>query len=53
MERFIARNPWESDKRVEPNWWLKEDCECCDYRNSGRCNYCYQRKKKNPLPLVY
>jgi hypothetical protein len=55
MERFITRDPWESDKRVEPNWWLKEDvCDYCDYRSSGRCDYCHQRKRKGPLiPIIY
>jgi hypothetical protein len=54
MQRFISRDPWESDKRIKPLWWLKEEdpCEYCIHRNSEMCEYCVYNKKKK-APLVY
>jgi hypothetical protein len=46
MQRLITRDVWESDLRVEPNWWLKESgCDYCMYRNSRICDQCsYNRR---------
>jgi hypothetical protein len=53
MQRFITRDPWESDKKIDVNWWLKDDCNYCDYRNSNKCDCCVYKKRKATFPMVY
>ena len=50
MQRFIPRDPFESDKRIEFIWWEKEEetCDYCIYKNSKTCDYCIYKKKKFP-----
>ena len=55
MRRFISRDPFESDRRVGFNWWLKEEdaCEYCIQKNSKTCDYCaYNKKKRFPYVFV-
>jgi len=40
LPRIISRDPFESDKRVKPLWWLEEDCDYCFQKNSKHCEYC-------------
>jgi hypothetical protein len=41
----ITRDVWESDKRVEPNWWIGDSV--CDYCLIKKCEYCYFGKRKS------
>ena len=39
--QFITRDPWESDNRLEANWWLKEStCDYCFYKKTKKCDSC-------------
>ena len=51
MQRLINRNPWESDRRVDFNWWLRDEvsCDYCMYRNSKTCDYCSYNRSKKPF----
>ena len=53
MQKLIPRDPFESDKRVEPLWWLKEEepCEYCIHRNSKLCDYCPYNKNRKVLSV--
>ncbi|MEM5778356.1 MAG: hypothetical protein QXD43_05470 [Candidatus Aenigmatarchaeota archaeon] len=48
MQRFIPRDPFESDKRVGLIWWGKEEenCDYCIYKDSKTCDYCILNKKR-------
>jgi hypothetical protein len=51
MQRLIPRDPFESDRRVEVNWWLKEEntCDYCIYKETKTCDYCsYNKKRRFP-----
>ena len=47
---FITRDVFESDKRMEVNWWLKEEgCDYCIYKETKTCDYCaYNKKRRFP-----
>ena len=46
MQRMMSRDVWESDKRLEPNWWLKESvCDYCLYKSAKTCDYCAYKRK--------
>lgn len=50
MQRFIPRDPFESDKRAGPNWWLEKECGSCIYVVSDVCKNCpYNEKKKRTV----
>ncbi len=43
----ITRNVWDSDKRVEHNFWPEESV--CDYCLIKKCEYCFYGRKKSPI----
>jgi hypothetical protein len=50
MQKLITRDIWESDKRMDPYWWLEDDCSYCMSRNCRECQY---TKKDTVYTLAY
>ena len=51
--RIISRDPFESDKRVPPLWWLEEDCNYCIRKDSKYCEHCIYNKSRSVIYSAY
>ena len=51
--RIISRDPFESDKRVPPLWWLEEDCNYCIRKDSKYCEHCIYNKTRSVIYSAY